>query len=307
MTQARLGRLSVLAAAVLWGTSGTAQALGPPASSVALGFGRIVLGSAVLAAVAARWDPGGLARTVRLGLGPALLAAVAIATYQAAFFSAVALSGVAVGTAVALGSAPVFTGLLARLASGERPERRWGLATVAAVAGVVLVLAPWSPGSASASPAGVALALLSGFTYGLYTVSTKRLLVLGAPTLGAMVVTLGAGALLLLPAVLAMGLAGRLRVAPLLSASGVLTVGWLGLATIAGAYLLYTSGLRRVPASTAGSLALGEPLTASLLGLAVLGERPAPGSLAGAALLIAGLLLLSIPPGPPQDPGRRRA
>ena len=291
----RWGRIAVIAAAVLWGTTGTAQALGPPqVSSVAVGFGRIVLGSIALGVVTLRADAGGIALAIRLGWRYVLLAALATAVYQAAFFSAVTLTGVAVGTAVALGSAPIFTGLLARVATGERPERRWALATAAAVAGVVLVLAPWSA-STTVSASGIALALTSGFTYGVYTVSAKRLLSLGAPILGTLVVSLGGGALLLCPAIIALGFAAQLHFAPLLSGAGVAMLAWLGLGTMAGAYLLYAAGLRRVPASTVGSLALGEPLTASALALLVLGERPGMTTLVGAGLLLVGLVLLALP------------
>ncbi len=303
MTPGQAGRFAVLAAAVLWGTSGTAQALGPSqASAVAVGFGRILIGSLVLTAIAARRDAASLGRVIRLGGFPALCAAVAAAVYQAAFFSAVTLTGVAVGTVVALGSAPVFTGVLARLVVGERPERRWGLATTLAVAGCALILAPWTADAAAVSPPGVALALLSGFTYGLYTVSAKRLLLCGASSLGMLAVTLGGGALALAPFVLALGAAGQVAVRPLLSLGGFGMLMWLGVVTTAAAYVLYARGLQRVPAATVGSLALGEPLTASALGLLALGERPAPSTLAGAALLLGGLLLLALPSRNPRAP-----
>lgn len=68
------------------------------------------------------------------------LGGLAVAAYQACFFFGVARTGVAVGTVVALGIAPLATGLLGLLL-GERPDRRWTLATVGAVAGVVLLLA----------------------------------------------------------------------------------------------------------------------------------------------------------------------
>jgi len=296
MTSEQVGRLSVLAAAVLWGTSGTAQALGPAqASAVAVGFGRILIGSILLTAIAVRWDPGSLQRVMRVGRYPALCAAAAAAVFQAAFFSAVALTGVAVGTVVALGSAPVFTGVLARLTVGERPEHRWGVATALAVAGCTLILAPWSAGAAAVSPTGVALALLSGFTYGLYTVSAKRLLLGNAPLLGILAVTLGGATLLLTPFMAIMGVAGYVTAHPLFSPAGLTMLLWLGVVTTAVAYILYTVGLRRVPAATVGSLALGEPLTASALGFLVLGERPGLPALAGAALLFAGLLVLALP------------
>src|SRR5919206_478684 len=46
-------RMQVLLAAVCFGTTGTAQALGPSASPVAVGAARIVLGGSLLAAIAA--------------------------------------------------------------------------------------------------------------------------------------------------------------------------------------------------------------------------------------------------------------
>jgi drug/metabolite transporter, DME family len=296
MTPEQAGRFSVLAAAVLWGTSGTAQALGPAqASPVAVGFGRLLIGAAVLTAIAGHREAGSLRHVLRVGRVPALCAAVATAVYQAAFFSAVAFTGVAVGTVVALGSAPVFTGMLARLTVGERPEPRWGIATGLAVGGCTLILAPWRAGPAAVSPLGVALALLSGFTYGLYTVSAKQLLLRGVPPLGMLAVTLGGGVLVLAPFVAGLTAAGHVTVRPLLSVGGVGMLVWLGVVTTAAAYILYTRGLRRVPAATVGSLALAEPLTASALGLLALGERPGPSTLAGAALLFAGLLLLALP------------
>ena len=57
--------------------------------------------------------------------GPVMAGMVAVAGYQLAFFSAVARTGVAVGTMVAIGSAPVLAGLLAWLVRGEQPPGRW--------------------------------------------------------------------------------------------------------------------------------------------------------------------------------------
>ena len=264
-------------------------------SALGVGFGRIAVGAIALAAIAARWDPRGVSAVLRLERPPAICAAVATAIYQAAFFSAVALTGVALGTVVALGSAPIFTGALAFLVAGEHPEPRWGIATGLAVGGCTLILAPWGAGAREVSSLGVALALLSGFTYGLYTVSARRLLLRNASPLGVLTVTLGGGALLLAPLVALLAAAGRVTIRPLFSLGGVCMLAWLGVITVAAAYGLYATGLRRVRAATVGSLALGEPLTASLLGFIVLGERPGTAALAGAALLGCGLVLLALP------------
>src|SRR5919205_1087918 len=147
-----MARAHVLTAAVLFGTTGTAQALGPDIEPLAVGTARIVVGAALLALVAsvvARTSGGSAERAGRgsaarasLGAGDrrlVLLAGCFVAVYQASFFAAVADTGVAVGTVVALGSAPAFTGLFARLFAGERLERRWFAATALACAGVCLL------------------------------------------------------------------------------------------------------------------------------------------------------------------------
>ena len=66
---------------------------------------------------------------------------VGIAGYQLAFFAAVADTGVAVGTVVALGSAPALAGLLARgWSTGRRSTGRWAACTALATAGVLLLV-----------------------------------------------------------------------------------------------------------------------------------------------------------------------
>jgi lysophospholipase L1-like esterase len=65
--------------------------------------------------------------------------AVGVCIYQLSFFAAVKLTGVAVGTVVAIGTGPAAAGILGRLVNGERLTRRWALATLAAAAGVALL------------------------------------------------------------------------------------------------------------------------------------------------------------------------
>ena len=134
---------SVLAAAVLFGTTGTSQALGPEATTpLGVGTARLAIGGAALVAVLPTL--GGRPRdAVRLWRAPAgLLAGVCTAAYQVAFFAAVASAGVAVGTLVTIGSGPLFAGLLAWGALGNRPTRGWVTATAACVAGLVLLSSP---------------------------------------------------------------------------------------------------------------------------------------------------------------------
>ena len=80
----------------------------------------------------------------------------------------------------------------------------------------------------------------------------------------------------------------------LVSVHGVLLTAWLGLVSTALAYALFVRGLRGVPASTAGTLSLAEPLVAVALAVLLLSERLAPISVAGGCLLLAGITFASL-------------
>ena len=84
--------------------------------------------------------------------------------------------------------------------------------------------------------------------------------------------------------------------------SGVVMALWLGLATISVAYVLFTWGLSGLTAATAATLTLGEPLTASILGIVVLGERLSALAIVGLVVLGAGLALLAWGSRAPRDP-----
>lgn len=278
-------RVQVLLAAVLFGTTGTAQALGPadvPPSAV--GAARIAVGGSLLAALALAG--GGFRGHWPLRL--VLPAGLAVAAYQVAFFEAVARTGVGVGAVVAIGSGPVLAGLLERLLDGVWPGRAWALATALATAGVsVLTLA--STGDAALSAFGLGLALASGASYASYTVLAKRLLRLGHGPVAVMGASFGTGAILLAPVLVLAGTAW------LRSPGGLALAAYLGIVPTALAYVLFARGLRRLAAAEVTTIVLAEPLTAAALGTFLLGERVGPTGTAGAALVLAGLAVLARP------------
>ncbi len=280
-----MARVLVLLAAVLFGTTGTAQALGPDSSTpLTVGAGRIVVGGALLGVLVLTGN--GFRRHWPRRL--VVLSGIGVAVYQLAFFRAVAETGVAVGAIVAIGSGPVFAGLLERLVDGRWPDRRWLAATVLATTGVgVLILA--SAGEASLSLTGIALALVSGAGYATYTIVAKRLLRLGHEPIPVMGVSFGLGAVLLLP-VLVLGDTAWLR-----TGDGLALVLYLGIVPTALAYVLFARGLRQLDASEVTTLVLAEPLTATLLGAIVLDERVGAAGAVGACLVLAGLVVLAAP------------
>ncbi|MGE7386730.1 DMT family transporter [Streptomyces sp. NPDC004126] len=277
---------SVLAAAVLWGTVGPAQLWADTGvHPVSLGACRMLLGGLVLSLLTVR--PAGLRSLGKPGAGRWLVLSVLVtAAFQVCFLQAVERGGAALATAVAFGTVPVVGGLSARRLTGERLTRRWLWGTGCAVAGIALLLLPGS--GARADLLGLVFAVVSGASFGVYIAASKQLAAHGAELAAAAPVSVLCAGLLVSPFLL---------VAPegLATGRALALIGWLGLGTTALGYLLFTRGVGRLSAATTGTLSLTEPLVAAVLGVAVLGERPGPSAAAGAALMLLGLVLVSVP------------
>ncbi len=273
----------VFAAAVLWGTTGTAQALAPQgAQPQVVGAARLTIGGLVLMGIAL--SHGALRSNRAWPLAATLVAALCMAFYQLFFFSAVSRTGVAVGTVVAIGSAPILAGILGYLLRGERPGRRWALATLLAVAGCGLLLLPGQ--SVTVDLPGIILALGAGLSYAAYTVLSKRLLETHHPD-AVIAVVFCLAALILSP----VWFSNRLDW--LLQPRGLLVILHLGVIATAAAYALFARGLALTPVAAAVTLSLAEPLTAGILGLTLLGERLSPLMALGMGCIFCGLLLIS--------------
>ena len=291
-----LSVIAILAAAVLFGTTGTAQALGPHETTpLAVGVMRMVVGGTGLAVVAftlarrhRRRSP--IPGRGRPGIRPLLLMSltgVCLAVYQPLFFLGTARNGVAVSTVIALGSAPVLAGLLEWALTRRVPSRAWIVATALATVGVVLLGLGGASGAGGTDPVGVAGAIGAGASFAVIANVQRRLLDDGWD---AFTVVGGMGASAAIVSALALPFVDVSWVA---QPRGLGLVLWLGLATISVAYVLFTWGLQGVSAATAATLTLAEPLTAALLGLTVLGEHLSPLAVAGLVVLAAGLALLA--------------
>ena len=288
-TDPKTGVALVLAAATLWGTTGTAQSFATGALSP-LWFGalRLLVAAAFFAAVfswqrrQARPDqaPAGGAAMPWLAL---LGAGLSMAAYNLAFFAGVRGAGVAVGTAIALGSGPVWAGILQSLLARRVPAAAWWLGTALAVAGGTLMTLAGGGATAGIAAGGIALCLLAGLSYAAYTLLSQRLLRVMAPS----AVTLHAFAV---AAALALPAAWWEAGAPSASATDVLALLYVGVVTAGVAYLLFSHGLRHVSAASAVTLALGEPVVAFVLAVTVVGERPSGWAFLGLLLVVAGVL-----------------
>jgi DME family drug/metabolite transporter len=284
---ARLRGLGLIAlAAVSWGTTGSVTTLlvsRASATPLLIGAARMLTGALLLLA-AARVVEG----AIRPAAGEAwrcLALGVCMALFQVTYFTAVTRVGIAVTALVAICSAPIMIAALATALLGERPTRRLVVALALGVGGTALLVAtPVATPTAPRPLSGVLLALGAGLAYAFYVVIAKAAVVRTAP-LRLAALTFAAAALLMAPAFVMPGAATQL-------ALGWLGLLYLGAITTAGAYALYTAGLRYVSASAAGVASLLEPLTATLLGVLLFGERFGVAGWIGAALLLAGLALL---------------
>ncbi|MBN1957600.1 MAG: EamA family transporter [Desulfuromonadales bacterium] len=278
------GHWFVLSAALLWGTTGTAQAFAPVGfDPKVIGALRLLIGGIVLLMLAVKRNELGKLSDWRPL--PIILAAAFTATYQLCFFAAVATTGVAVGTIVGIGSAPIAGGLLGLIFRGERPGRRWFIATLLAVIGCALL--SLSGKDVAVDPLGIILALGAGASYAAYTLMIKGLLEQHSPN-AIMAVVVCLGALMLSPALFGIDLNW------LLQPRAIGVVLHLGLATMALSYWLFARGLMTVGVGAATTLSLAEPMTAATLGILVLGEQLTSQAIIGIALIFCGLVVLVI-------------
>jgi len=273
---------SLIFAGVCFGTTGTAQALGPDGSSpLVVGAARLLVGAAFLWIIHKILGASGS----RIGWLDLLIGGVGVALYQISFFSAVRSTGVAVGTLTAIGSAPALTGIMGYLINKEVPSLRWLKATLITTLGIICLTG--AKGFTHFNLIGVLEALGAGASYSLFAVASKRGMNSGASFTEAMYKIFGLGAILLLP----IFFLGKDQF--LTSRSGILMALWLGLVPTAIAYTSYASGLNRIKVATASTLILAEPATATLLAALVLGESLNGYSWLGVTIVVAGLLYLS--------------
>ncbi|MDR6574159.1 DME family drug/metabolite transporter [Curtobacterium sp. 320] len=324
------GLAAVLVAAAVWGTTGTATHFAPGVPAFVFGAVTFGLGGFVLALGAGRG-------TLRAVADPAsrrwaLLGAASLVVYAVAFYAALADAGVALGTTVAIGSSPVFAGLVEWVADGRRVTRRWVVATLVSVVGMVVVTLARSSEHAGAGAGasdgadrdgslvlGLGSALLAGLTYALYSWAVARgMRAVSVPVALPGGVSVADRASLLARAALParaslpgergfVGAVFGLAAVPLVVLAVVGGQASLGVAanwpvflylalvpTVLG-HSLYAVGLRSVSASVATLLSLFEPVVAAVLAVLVVGEHLGAGGWVGIGLVVVGLAVLAVP------------
>ncbi|MFA0190153.1 DMT family transporter [Vibrio lentus] len=287
------GTLAILFASILWGTTGTAASFAPDLSPLAIGAFSMGVGGLMQAGLAYRKI---LFAFDKLLQNKKLLAvsALALAVYPLAFYSSMKLSGVAIGTVVSIATAPFFSALLECLISKKNNiNKRWLTSFAIGVVGIgLLVFSESSSANESGEDLkllGIALGLVAGLCYAIYSWATKALIDKGIKSQAAMGSIFGLGAMLLLPTLWFTG--DNL----FSSQTNVLVISYLTLIPQCLGYIAFSFGLRHVTASSANLLTLFEPVVAAVLAVCVVGELiPFTGWL-GMSLIVLCLFIQSKP------------
>lgn len=282
MTTAMRSVALIAVAATLWaligvlGTAVTRYGIDP----LEVAFWRALLGGALFiahAGVTRARPPGGRDLVLTIGFG-----VVGVSVFFAGYQLAVRHGGASLAS-VLLYTAPAFVAVLAVPVLGDRLRARDAIAVAASITGVAVV--SLAGGGARVTGPALAFGLLSGLAYALYYLFGKTMFA-RHPPVAVLAVALPVGALGLLPLV-------PFHPKPP-EAWALLAV--MAFASTYLAYLAYAIGLRGLAATRASVIATLEPVIASALAAIVLGERLAPLSYLGAAIVVAAAVTLAVTP-----------
>ncbi len=285
-----LGVLAVAAAASIWGTLGIFAKMlyAEGVSFEALVAFRATVGW--MAVLAFLLITGGARRLKVLGWDLAFLVplgVIGIGAFYLLYFYTVQES--TVGTAaILLYSSPAFVVVLARLFLGEALGPVKVVALLLTTFGILLVVGAYAPASLEVSPTVLATGLLSGLTYGLYSIFGRPVAGrLCPPVILSYALFFGA-ALLVIAALPTLGtLAG-------LSFGSYALLAMLAVVHTTLAFVLYTFGLGRLGAGRAAIVATVEPVVAGTLGTVLLGEDLTVPKVVGGVLVISGAALAQV-------------
>lgn len=195
---------------------------------------------------------------------------------------------IAAGLAALLNATtPLFTVLVAgALLADERltPARLAGVAT--GFAGVAVMVGPDALAGVSGDLLAQGAVLAGALSYACAGVFGRRFRRMGVDPLVTAAGQVAASSLLILPAAL---LRDRPWALPVPSATVVAALAGLALLSTALAYVIYFRLLARVGATNLLLVTFLIPVSATMLGVLVLGERPGWGQAAGAVLIACGL------------------
>ncbi|MBT3391931.1 MAG: EamA family transporter [Chloroflexi bacterium] len=281
----------VILATVFWSTSGIfinliIQQSG--VSSVNLAFWRDLGTFLVLLVGIALLNPQ-LLRIKRHDIPWLFAMGGSIGAFHALWNTAVVLNGASIATVIQSDS-PIFVTIMAWIFFKEPLTRKKFAAIALSIAGTVLISGFYGMGSLQVTGYGVTIALASAIMYGLVSLFGKKL-VGNYSSWTVLLYTFGIAALLLLPLQFATPIPW-----PISTQVQFLFAGLVLITTVSG-FALYTTALKALQASVASIMNTTEVAFAAILAYFILGERLDIWQIIGAALVVSGVILISLPNG----------
>ena len=280
-----LGICAVALGTIIWGTVGPVVRLFPEGTEFQYSLVRNLTGTTALWLLVLFSK--NKKRYTKQDIVPILVAGTGAALFFPLFILAFQLTGVGVAAVVSIGVAPIFVGFIAWIALKQPPGRQWVIGTLIAVTGVVGL--NWPSGNNTVNILGIGFALAAAFGYSLQATGMGMISKRHTP----------------FQCVAPMFTIGTLFQAPLsygrdfsFLQDPILLMGTLygGIVTVAVAYAFFIYGISRIGAATAVTVGLMEPLTASILGVLLLGETVSAIGIVGSALILTGLVVVGRPP-----------
>lgn len=284
---ARAGLAALHGAVFLFGVAGLfgKWIAAPPLLIV---FGRVAFATVALGTVLLLRRRRVLPYGGRVGWLLPLCGAV-LAFHWVAFFQAIQVSTVAIGL-LGYATAPIFAGLLEPWAFREPFSRRTLFAALITMAGIALIVPEWS--AQGSTVAGMAWGIAAGFSFAVLSLLNRRLRVrYDAVTLA--FYQDGAATLWLAPFL------PWFWVQP--APRDLLLLALLGLVFTALAHGLFIQALRTVRARVATLVSNLEPAYGIALAALLLGEIPAPRTLAGGLLILLAVAWVTLRPEQPLE------
>ncbi len=254
-------------------------------------FWRLTIACAVLLPIVHHHHQAMLALLKERTLELAVIGAVGLALCQGMIFVGLHYTD-ATTAGIIMALCPIMTIVLARIVLGEPLGAAKALGALLALAGMLWIVARGDLAALIGLRfnAGELWVVGSAFCFGLYTVLLRRSR-FEMPMLPLLVLLLGVGALAALPFYL-WELASGERAA--LDRDGLLALAYIAVPGGALMYLLYNRSVATLGASRASMLMYLQTVFVALLAWLLLGESLHGYDLAGAAFIVAGILLVTL-------------
>ncbi len=280
-----VGITAVALGTIIWGTVGPVVQFFPEGTAFQYAMVRNISGTITLWLLVLFSK--NKKRYTKQDIVPILVGGIGVALFFPLFTLAFQRTGVGVAAVLAIGVAPIFVGIIAWIALRQPPGKQWVMGTAVAIVGVAAL--NWPSGDNQVNVMGVGFAIAAAFGYAWQATGMGLIAKRHTPFQSvAPIFTVGT----ILQAPINIGRDFSFLREPALLAGTL----YGGFVTVTLAYALFTFGMARIGTATAVTVGLMEPLTASIMGVALLGETVSIIGVVGSVLILAGLVVVSRPP-----------